>query len=150
MLRDRALVPLSQQHHHGLALCVLTDRSLEGEASPETVDRLAAKAVDRYDLEIANHFAVEEEVVFPAVEQELGEYPLLREIIEEHRELERIVDQLRMTPDAALLRKFSGLLRQHIRREENELFEDMQRRLPRKLLDALGADIDTRAVRIPM
>jgi hemerythrin-like domain-containing protein len=42
------------------------------------------------------------------------------------------------------------LLRRHIRREENELFEDIQRRLPRKVLDALGAEIDTKAVRIPM
>ena len=150
MLRDRALVPLSQQHHNALALCVLTERSLEGEASPETVARLAARAVDRWDLEISNHFAVEEEVVFPAVVRELGEYPLLDEIVAEHRQLEKFVDQLRISPDAALLRQFTDLLRRHIRREENELFEDIQRRLSRKVLDALGAELDTKAVRIPM
>ena len=38
----------------------------------------------------------------------------------------------------------------HIRREENELFEDMQRQLSRKTLDALGAIVDARAVRIPI
>jgi hemerythrin-like domain-containing protein len=150
MLRDRALVPLSQQHHNGLALCVLTERSLEGGVLPETVARVAARAVDRWDLEISNHLAVEEEVVFPAIIQELGEYPLVDEIVAEHRQLERVVDQLRVAPEAGLLRQFTDLLRKHIRREENDLFEDIQRRLPRKLLDALGAEIDTKAVRIPM
>ena len=60
------------------------------------------------------------------------------------------MDQLRAAPDAGALQQFSDLLRRHIRREENELFEDIQQRLPRKTLDALGAKIDTRAVRIPL
>jgi hemerythrin-like domain-containing protein len=150
MLRDRALVPLSQQHHNGLALCVLTDRSLEGDVSQETVARLAARALDRYDLEISNHLAVEEEVVFPAIEQELGPQPILTELVADHRQLERLVEILRITPDRETLKQFSALLRSHIRREENELFEDMQQRLPRRVLDALGAEIDTKAVRIPI
>ena len=150
MLRDRALVPLSQQHHNGLALCVLTDRALEGEAAPETVARLAVRAVDRYDLEISNHFAVEEEIVFPAIEQELGALPVVAELVAEHRQLEKIVDHLRGAPDADTLRQFSALLRKHIRREENELFEAIQQRVPRKVLDALGAEIDAKAVRIPL
>ena len=150
MLRDRALVPLSQQHHNGLALCVLTDRSLEGAVSPETVARVAARAIDRYDLELTNHFAIEEEVVFPAIELELGAQPILAELVAEHHQLERLVDLLRLTPDRETLKQFSALLRSHILREESELFEDIQQRLPRKVLDALGAEIDTRAVRIPI
>ncbi len=150
MLRDRALVPLSQQHHNGLALCVLTDRSLEGEVLPETVVRGAARAVDRYDLELSNHFAVEEEVVFPAIEKELGPQPIVADLVADHRQIERFVDVLRAGPDQAVLKQFSALLRTHIRREENELFEEMQQRLPRKVLDALGAEIDAQAVRIPI
>jgi hemerythrin-like domain-containing protein len=141
-------VPLSQQHHNGLALCVLTNRSLEGEVSEETVARLASKVVDRYDMVIANHFAIEEELVFPTVERELGEYPQVGEFIAEHRRLEEIVDRLRSAPDAGTLRTFTSLLRTHIRREEDEFFEDIQRRLPRGVLDALGAQIDARAVRL--
>jgi hemerythrin-like domain-containing protein len=148
MLRDRALVPLSQQHHNGLALCVLTNRSLEGEVSEETIARLAGKVVDRYDLEIANHFAIEEELVFPTVERELGEYPQIGELIADHRRVEEIVDGLRTAPGAEALRAFTSLLRRHIRREEDEFFEDIQQRLPRAVLDALGAQIDARAVRI--
>jgi hemerythrin-like domain-containing protein len=150
MLRDRALVPLSQQHHNGLALCVLTDRSLQADDSPDNAARLAARALDRYDLEIANHFAVEEEVVFPLIERELGEYPILDELIAEHRHVERVVEQLRLAPEAATLRELTSVLRSHIRREESDLFEVIQQRLSRKVLDAMGAEVDTKAVRIPI
>ncbi len=150
MLRDRALVPLSEQHQHGLALCVLTERSLQDSPSPETVSRLAGRAVDRYDAELANHFAVEEEEVFPAIAQELGEYPIVHELVAEHRQIEKIVERLRTAPDAALLGEFAALLRAHIRREENDLLEDIQQRLSRKALDSLGARIDAKAVRIPI
>jgi hemerythrin-like domain-containing protein len=150
MLRDRALVPLSQQHHNALALCVLTDRSLDGEVSHETAARVASRAVDRYDLELSNHFAIEEEVVFPVIENELGPQPILADLVADHRQMERLIDALRVGPDRNVLKQFVGLLRAHIRREETELFEEMPQRLPRKVLDAMGAEIDARAVRIPM
>ncbi len=148
MLRDRALVPLSRQHHNALALCVLTSRTLEAESGAETVARLSSKAVDRYDMEIANHFAIEEELVFPAAEGELGECAPVAGLIADHRRLEAMIEHLRATPDAGVLREFIALLRSHVRREEEEFFEEVQRRLPREALDALGAQIDARAVRL--
>ena len=54
----------------------------------------------------------------------------------------------RATPASALLLEFTALLRTHIRREENELFEEIQRRLPPDLLKSLGTEIDAKAVRI--
>jgi hypothetical protein len=150
MLRDRALVTLSQQHHNGLALCVLTDRGLAGDASAEGLARLASAVVDSYDHELANHFAIEEEVLFPAIERELGPCSLVHELIAEHRQLEKLVGQLRTAADLGTLQQFSVLLRTHIRREENELFEDIQGRLPRQTLDALGATVDARAGRMPI
>jgi len=53
-----ALVPLSHQHHNGLALCVLTRRSLSEDSSPESVARLARRVIDRYELEPVNHFQI--------------------------------------------------------------------------------------------
>jgi hemerythrin-like domain-containing protein len=148
MLRDRSLVPLSQQHHNGLALCVLTERSLRADASPANVARLAKRAIDRYEIELVNHFAIEEEILFPEIERWLGEHSLVRELIGEHRSIERIIGGLRGQPSAALLEELSSLLRTHIRREENELFEEIQKRLPREVLDALGEQIDAKAVRV--
>jgi hemerythrin-like domain-containing protein len=143
MLRDPSLIPLSHQHHNGLALCVLTERSLGQDASPANVEKLARKAIDRYELELTNHFEIEEHILFPAIES-----ALIPDLIADHRRLEALIGSLRAQPSAALLREFAALLRSHIRREENELFEEIQRRLPRILLDSLGKEIDARAVRI--
>ena len=144
MLRDRSLIPLSQQHHNALSLCVLTERSLRQDTSAANVAKLARKAVDRYELELANHFEIEEDILFPAVEN----HPLVPGLIVEHRRLEALVGRLRAEPSAALLLEFTALLRTHIRREENELFGDIQRLLPRERLDSLGKVIDAKAVRI--
>jgi hemerythrin-like domain-containing protein len=55
---------------------------------------------------------------------------------------------MRTAPAADLLEQFCVLLSSHIRREESELFEQIQRSLPRDVLDRAGAEIDRRAVRI--
>ena len=144
MLRDRSLIPLSQQHHNGLSLCVLTERSLREDSSVANVAKLARKAIDRYELELANHFEIEETILFPTV----ANHSLIPGLISEHRQLEALVGRLQEEPTAALLLEFTALLRTHIRREENELFEHIQRMLPREQLDSLGSEIDAKAVRI--
>lgn len=144
MLRDRSLIPLSQQHHNGLSLCVLTERSLGQDSSASNIAHLAAKAIDRYELELTNHFEIEESILFPAVEN----HPMVPGLIDDHRQLAALIGRLRQEPTAALLLAFTALLRTHIRREESGLFEDIPRLLPRGLLDTLGAEIDAKAVRI--
>lgn len=144
MLRDPSLVPLSQQHHNGLALCVMSRRSLATDSSPENIAKLAQRVIDRYELELINHFEIEEQVLFPAC----GPMPIIGELLEDHRAIEALVMQLRDAPSAALLEEFYSLLSKHIRREENEFFEQVQRALPREVLDRAGSEIDRRAVRV--
>jgi hemerythrin-like domain-containing protein len=148
VLRDPALVPLSQQHHNGLALCVLTERALRSDSSAATINHLATQAINRYDIELTNHFAIEEQLLFPLIERELGKLPILGELIADHRALEGMIGQLRIAPSRELLERFCDLLRRHIRREENELFQDAQRHLPAGALAAAGKEIDARAVRV--
>ena len=144
MLRDPSLIPLSHQHHNGLALCVMTRRSLTADSSAQNVAKLARRAIDRYELELVNHFEIEEQVLFPAC----GAMPLIGELIAEHRMVEGLIGQLRIAPTGALLEELCALLSAHIRREESELFEEIQRKLPREVLDRAGSEIDRRAVRI--
>jgi hemerythrin-like domain-containing protein len=146
MKRDRSLIPLSHQHHNGLALCVLTDRSLAEDGSGENLCRLSDKVVSRYEIELINHFELEEKLLFPACPESLA--PLVKELTAEHRETERLVAALREEASASLLESFTSLLRRHIRREENELFEQVQALLPRRELDRLGAEFERQAVRV--
>jgi hemerythrin-like domain-containing protein len=123
---------------------VTIDRGLRQDASAENVAKFTRKAIDMYDLELTNHFEIEEKFVFPAVEP----HPLVDELIGQHRHVEALIARMRMEPSSELLQEFAELLRAHIRCEENELFQDIQKRLPRETLDRLGKEIDAMAVRI--
>jgi hemerythrin-like domain-containing protein len=144
MLRDPSLIPLSHQHHNGLALCVMTRRALARDSSPPSIARLARRVIDRYELELINHFEIEEQVLFPTCDA----MPLVETLRAEHRAMEALIPPLRTAPTADLLERFCALLSAHIRREESEFFEQIQRTLPRDVLDRAGAEIDRRAVRI--
>jgi hemerythrin-like domain-containing protein len=145
MLRDRSLHPLSHQHQHGLALCVLVDRGLRKDDSPNQVAALAKKIANSFDIELRNHFDLEERLLFPAIREHLGETPIVKDLLEDHRQIERLAGRLRSPAD---LRAFTTLLSSHIRREERELFEDIQARLPREVLDRLGQAFEEQAVRV--
>ena len=101
-------------------------RSLACDRSPENLARLAREVAAAYEAELANHFAIEEQVLFPLCPS----LPMVAELLADHRALEGMVAQLRTTAAADLLVRFCGLLTSHIRREENELFQEIQRTLP--------------------
>jgi hemerythrin-like domain-containing protein len=144
MRRDPSLIPLSRQHHNALALCVLLRRSLAADSSAESLARAAQKIVDRYEIELSNHFEIEEQVLFPLCADRL----LVAQLIAEHRAIERLVAQARSAPSPALIEEFCEMLSAHVRREESQLFEEAQRSLARDVLDRAGAEIDRRAVRV--
>ena len=144
MLRDSSLIPLSHQHHNGLALCVMTRRSLAGDSSAGNVAKLARRAVDRYEIELVNHFEIEDQVLFPLC----GAMGLVAELVAEHRAMEAQIAGLRTAPTGELLEAFCALLSGHIRREESELFEEIQRVWSREELDRAGREIERRVVRV--
>jgi hemerythrin-like domain-containing protein len=129
-------------------MCVLTRRSLREDAGPANVAQLARRAIDRYELELANHFEVEEQILFPAIENALGKLDLIASLAAEHREMEDLIAQLRSAPTAILLERLCGLLTGHIRREENDLFQLAQARLPESVLREIGPAIERKAVRV--
>lgn len=143
MLRDRSLIPLSHQHHNGLALCVLVRRSLASDSTAEKVAKLARGVIERFETELVNHFETEEQTLFPMC----SEMPLIDELLRDHRAMEALVSQMRVAPTAELLDQFCELLSTHIRREENVLFEEILHVVPREALDRAGAEIDRLAIR---
>ena len=148
MLRNPALIPLSQQHHNALALCVLTERGLQTDNSVANVARMTRRAIDRYEIELSNHFAIEEEVLFPLIEKHLEKMVLIDELVSDHRAMEAMIGRMRTGPTVELLKEFCALLSRHIRREERDLFEQVQQRLPAEALAAAGKEIDAKAVRV--
>lgn len=125
MLRDKNLIPLSHQHQHALALCVRIDRAVKANH----LDMLAwqAEIQQLFVAEIRMHFDAEESVLFPAALHfpELG--ALVDELLTEHALLrDYFALATERTMDPAKLHDFSQKLSAHIRKEERQLFEQMQ------------------------
>ena len=143
MLRDLSLIPLSHQHQHGLAFCVMARRSLATDATPANAARVGARLADLFQVELSNHFEIEEQVLFPAC----ANLQLVAGLLADHRALESLGAQIQAAPSPVAIERFCELLTTHIRREERDLFEAMQRDLPSDVLESLGREIDRRAVR---
>ncbi|MDP9268208.1 MAG: hemerythrin domain-containing protein [Acidobacteriota bacterium] len=138
MRRDPALIPLSQQHHDALALCVYIERAHKsGHLDLQHWNREVAAA---WQAEIRWHFQSEEELVFPAAQRLDGLQILVAELLSDHAQLRAwfIAAGSSQLSSGDLLR-FRQLLHDHVRKEERELFEPMQSTLPAAELATIGA-----------
>lgn len=142
MKRHPALVALSDDHHHEL---VQARRLLRAaEAGPGERLESARVYVEAFFTDTVDHFRREEETVFPLyARQAAADSELLGRILREHMELHGLARALRAEVtagdvSAATLAELGELLRDHVRLEERELFEDVQRVVPPAQLDALA------------
>lgn len=140
MFRHPSLRPLSRQHHHALALCVLLRRGLS--IPQPDVNGLAHRVLRDFDGGIRGHFEAEERILFPEARQLAGLDPLVNQLLDDHRRLERLAANLAAQPAACTLEEFAARLTAHVRLEENELFEQMQNRLDTSALDRLGKALE--------
>jgi hemerythrin-like domain-containing protein len=139
--RHAALVPLSEDHHHEL---VQARRLLAAAESADAEGRLAAGKgyADAFFETTVAHFRREEEELFPLYTRHAGSTPLLERILAEHMQLHGLARALRADVAAGdvaaeRLRELGTLLREHVRVEERELFEEIQRVVPAAELAAL-------------
>ena len=146
MKRHAGLVPLSRQHHDGLALGVMIQRGLgdgAGPASSAQCERLRKQALDLWELEFSGHFEVEERIVFP-VAREAVDPGLVDALLAEHEEIRQqfaALEQASENDVGPLLGRLRDTLVRHIRTEERELFEAMQEAMDEQRLEALGQGV---------
>jgi hemerythrin-like domain-containing protein len=137
MLRDKALIPLSHQHQHCLALCVRLDRAIQ--AGNVDLEAWQAEVQQIFEQEITFHFAAEEKELFPAAAHFPELQPLVQELITGHAMLRNFFSRaaarsLHVAGLQALVEKLAS----HIRKEERELFEGMQKLMKPEELSAVG------------
>jgi len=138
--RHAALQPLSREHMSGL----IQARNLTRAADADLDARHGAVAdfVDTWLAEIRDHFDDEERILLPLT-RDAG---LRTRLLNEHRSLRDLAQRCIEAPkevadDPALLNRIGTLLHDHIRWEEREYFEAIQRDFP-DALDALGHEAD--------
>ena len=141
MLRDKNLIPLSRQHQHALALCVRLERAIR--AGEVDVEAWQAEIEQQFELEIGIHFAAEEKELFPAAARFPELESLVAELLAEHILLrDYFAEATARSLDSLSLGSFGETLVRHIRKEERQLFEAMQKVMSSRELDALGAALD--------
>ena len=141
MLRDPNLIPLSRQHQHALALCVRIHRA--ALSNPAEVKAWQLEIQQHFDQEIRFHFAAEEAHLFPAARQYPALVPLVDELLAEHQQLRQYFTQASAARlDGEGVRRFAETLSGHIRKEERQLFEELQKCMAPEALEDIGRQID--------
>ena len=137
MKRHKSLIPLSQDHHHGLLLSQLIKKGApEYKDLPNDIEGKAEYVKESWNNELKLHFENEEKILFPFVQGKNDALDnLISEIIDEHIKIKKLVKELDYSENKEeTLNKLGVLLENHIRKEERILFPQTQ--------TLLGIDLD--------
>jgi hemerythrin-like domain-containing protein len=141
MLRDKSLIPLSHQHQRALALCVRIDRAQPIPAAD--LDTWQSEIERHFEQEIEIHFSAEEQVLFPGARQFSKLIPLVEELIADHAALRESFSHAKArSMSAETLPAFAQHLSTHIRKEERQLFEQLQGLMSPEELAKLGVQLE--------
>ncbi len=133
--RHPGLMELSRDHHHGLLLCWKIEEGLKRGTEPELIKRYVDFFVENH---LQPHFREEEEFIFPLLSQD---HPLIKKALAQHELLRQLF--AKNTDLVENLGIIAGALDAHIRFEERELFEEIQRNTPEEQLTALTTKLKT-------
>jgi hemerythrin-like domain-containing protein len=131
-----------------LVLCVRIDRAAKAgslEAAP-----WQEEIHQTFEQEIKVHFAAEEAIVFPRAARFAELKPLVEELLGEHAALrERFARAEARAMNAEDIAAFAEALALHIRKEERQLFEGMQKLMGPQELREMGVKLAEAQVDFP-
>ena len=145
-MRHPSLVPLSHDHHHGLALALKCRKQALGQIKPMGVEGLRERARELRDFlstNLVQHFRAEEEVLFPSLRRLVPESrAMIEELTKDHERIRSAKAQLESDAGLGkLIFDLGDLLERHIRREERELFPLFERYIGAAEAAAMGEEI---------
>ena len=145
-MRHPSLVPLSHDHHHGLALALRCRKQALGQLKPMGSAGLRERAkefLDFYRANLAAHFRAEEELLFPLMRSAApGCDGMIDELVENHEEIRQAISRLEArTGLAKAIFDLGDMLERHIRKEERELFPLFEARVEAVKAETIGQEI---------
>lgn len=145
-MRHPSLIPLSHDHHHGLALALRCRKQALGQLKPLGASGLRERAnefLEFYRANLVPHFRAEETVLFPPLRETMpGSAALIDELCRQHEELHRAVPSLESgTGLAKLIFDLADLLERHIRKEERELFPLFETHFDDAAAERIGVEL---------
>jgi hypothetical protein len=146
MKRHPALVRLSQEHHHGLVMCMRIERETR-LADPDVIRRLYSDLIAFWAAGLLPHFRAENECLLARLVRRVDlDDERIRRTQRDHLGIEALVAEMRDTQDPGLrkeaLIRFAQRLREHIRWEEEVLFETTQTTLKAPEMRFLQAHLE--------
>jgi hemerythrin-like domain-containing protein len=153
-MRHPSLVPLSHDHHHGLALALRCRKQALGQLKPMGAEGLRERAHEFREFfaqNLVNHFRAEEEVLFPQLSSRVPESAKTIDLLlREHEQIRSFIPELDAERGLAkLVFDLGDLLERHIRKEERELFPLFEEHVDRFDAEILGQRIKTILASIP-
>jgi hemerythrin-like domain-containing protein len=141
MKRSNALAPLSRDHQHALDAALRLRRADRG-----TVMDAIAHFRRFFDREGRRHFAIEEQLLLPALPADDPEWaPCIARVREDHEAIRAaaagLADPGAATDPVTDARALGERLAAHVRLEERVVFELLERRLSESALERLGAAV---------
>ncbi|MBI4524978.1 MAG: hemerythrin domain-containing protein [Deltaproteobacteria bacterium] len=146
-MRHPSLIPLSHDHHHGLALALRCRKQALGQIKPMGMEGLKTRAEEfaRFFTDnLVPHFEAEEKVLFPLLRSYGDEsVPLIEELLKDHEQMRKSVALLSDEKKLGkLLYDLGDLLERHIRREERELFPIFEKQVTPDGAEAVKKEFD--------
>ena len=156
--RHQALIPLSNEHFSHL---VFAKRLREGKPDnvesrwPENSDekRLIDQTKEYFTVDMLHHFELEEKEVFPIyalyIEDGSPEKNLLDFILQHYQTVKNKINSITDLTGKELILKLKEIgtdIEEHIRKEERQLFEDVQRKIPTDELMEIGRVLKEKSV----
>jgi len=145
-MRHPSLIPLSHDHHHGLALALRCRKQSLGQIKPMGLEGLKERASelrDFFNVHLLKHFRAEEEALFPLMREAIPQSGLMiEELTKDHERMRSATAELeKRTGLGKLIFDVGDLLERHIRREERELFPLFEERIGAEEAAAVGEKI---------
>ena len=145
-MQHTSLIPLSHDHHHGLALALRCRKQGLGQIKPMGAAGLRERAkefLSFYKSNLVAHFRAEEEVLFPLIASAAPESSVvIDELVRGHEQIRQAVARLRAGAGLAkVIFDLGDLLESHIRKEERELFPLFNRHVNAAEAEAAGEQI---------
>jgi hemerythrin-like domain-containing protein len=145
-MRHPSLIPLSQDHHHGLALALRCRKQALGQIKPMGAEGLRERAKEFlvfYRAHLVPHFRAEEEALFPLLRLAAPESEaMIDELVRDHEKIRQAIPQFEAeTGLAKLIFDLGDLLERHIRKEERELFTLFEQHVAGRQAETVGEEI---------
>lgn len=141
MKRHENLVPLSREHHKMLLLAQLLKKDAPlYKGMPETLAGKIEYANIMYHGLIKSHIRREEDILFKLVKQDNIALRLIQELEDEHQKIHALFNEIssNIVHDQQIVHNLAVLLVSHIRKEERQLFQMIQKEASPDLLKRIN------------